>query len=163
MSPIFDMDKIPDTEENDFQPIPEGKYECVCSECVEKESKAGNKYFSLTWIVDNGMYKGRMIWDMIFWHNPAVLERLKLVCKRLGLPYEGSVEIFPKDFEGRRAILTVIIETQLGFNPKNKVTFAGYERVEAEGGVGVSMPSPGHRQESDGVTRAIDNDDDVPF
>jgi hypothetical protein len=131
--PKIDFTTIDDAQ--DFSPIPEGKYLCRLAEVEEAHTRDGDDRWKLRFEVLEGPYQGRKIFDDLFFSAKA-LKRVKFVCSRLGLDVsaQGEFDLQPDHILDRVAYVTVEIEEyedDHGVTKKrNKVPFAGYERVE---------------------------------
>ena len=77
-------------------------------------------------------FAGRKVFDqVIFGGKQALRSRLKLICSRLaGKKTDGAIDIEPTDFAGKRCRVTVIQDEYNGVK-NNKVTFAGYDHLDA--------------------------------
>lgn len=149
MSPQVNFDDVPDPE--DFSPVPPGRYECRISDVEEATSKNGNLMWNLTLTIEDGEYYGRRIFDRLVFAEKA-LPRVKLVCQRLGLDTEGTVDLVPSMLRGKKAIVSVEIETYTNDageeRKRNVVPFSGY------------IPEDGQVDEPWAPTVT---DDDIPF
>jgi len=128
MSPVvnFGRSEQPDPQ----QPIPIGEYKCKIVEVREKTSQKGEEYYSLRLEIIEGDYDGRSVYDSLFF-SPKALQRLKLICERLGINIEGDVEITPSLFLYK--IVVVAIKQDFYINKsgqtinKNIVAYDGYK------------------------------------
>jgi len=158
--PKIDFDKV--EEADDFSPLPNGQYVCVLSNVEEASTKHGDEMWKLRFIVDDGPYVGRLIFDnMIF--SDAALKRVKLICSRLGLDVTGCIDLTPSSITNRTCVLTVETEEYEDntgkIKKRNVVPFAGYERVND-----LSYSSSSHNQANEKSAEAPHiNDDDIPF
>lgn len=132
-----------DTTQQDFSPIPEGKYLAVCKSTEERMTRNNDPMVKLTWEITEGQFKGRLIWDQIVFAGGG-LKRTKLVCESLGAPIKGGEDYDPAQLVGRVAYLeTKPEEFPVGSGKINaKVEYNGY-----------SLAS---------LTAAV-ADDDIPF
>ena len=152
----INWDIVPDAE--DFSPVPAGEYPTKIVECTEEVPKSGNEFFKLKHEILEGEYKGKFVFDTLFF-SEAALKRVKLVCSRIGIKTTGTTELEPKMFIGKKCIIDVIIESydDDGKTKKsNKVSFAGYKPY-ATGAVAVIA------EQSDEDNVSIDDDDEIPF
>ena len=129
--PNVDFASVDDAQ--DFSPLPPGAYLCRLEEVVpNKRTNAGDEMWSLRFVVEEGDYRGRIIFDRISF-GEATLPRVKLLCDALGLDVTGEVDLEPEMLTGREAIVTVDIQSYTDRDGKekksNKVGFAGYSNV----------------------------------
>lgn len=68
----------------EFQPLPEGKYEAVISDSDVKETRSGSgKYVQIEFEVVSGEHKGRRVWDCYNIENPSA--DFSAVCHAVGV------------------------------------------------------------------------------
>lgn len=118
-----------DTTQQDFSPIPEGKYLAICKATEEKFTRNGDPMVKMTWEITEGQYKGRLIWDQIVFAGGG-LKRTKIVCESLGATIKGGEDFDAHKLEGRIAFLDCKPEE---FNGKvnAKVEYNGYSLASA--------------------------------
>lgn len=129
--PKIDFNNVDDV--HDFSPIPDGKYLCRLAEVEEAATQYGDEMWKLKFVVEEGRYRGRYIFDnMVF--SPAAMKRVKLICSRLGLDTSGELDLTPEDIKGRACYLTVETEdyedSEGNAKKRNTVPFAGYEKAD---------------------------------
>lgn len=142
--PKIDFNDIP--ENDDFNPIPEGKYLCRLEAIEEKSTKKGDEMWSLRLEVQDGEYNGRVIFDnMVF--SSAAMKRVKLICSRMGIDTSGEVDLSPADLQGRMVIVETVIEEYTANDgsqkKRNTVPFAGYHKYDGDAGTPVGAGGEG--------------------
>ena len=75
-----------------FDPIPAGKYLAVITESEQKPTKAGTgNYLQLTFQIQEGIYKGRILWARLNLDNPNATAvqiaraELSAICRAVGV------------------------------------------------------------------------------
>ncbi len=75
-----------------FDPIPAGKYLAVITESEQKPTKAGTgNYLQLTFQIQEGVYKGRILWARLNLDNPNATAvqiaraELSAICRSVGV------------------------------------------------------------------------------
>ena len=120
-------------EAQDFSPIPDGRYKARLTEIAIDRTKTGDEMWNLTWTVLEGEQEGKKIFDRIVFSHKA-LPRVKMICSRMGIPNEGTVELLPQQFDGKDLYVTTKQEKYFsekhGEQIQSKVPFAGYESIE---------------------------------
>ncbi len=84
-----------------FDPIPAGKYLAVITESEQKPTKAGTgNYLQLTFQIQDGIYKGRILWARLNLDNPNATAvqiaraELSAICRSVGVTAPNdSVEL----------------------------------------------------------------------
>jgi len=149
--PRIDFSTVEDAQ--DFSPLPDGKYLCRLAEVEETGTQYGDEMWKLRFVVADGPFKGRRIFDNLVF-SEAALKRVKLVCSRLGLDVTGELDLTPELIKDRTCYVTVETDEyeddEGKTKKKNIVPFAGYERADATA-VGSS------------VSGSDDSEDDLPF
>ena len=151
--PTVDFDNVDDAD--DYSPLPEGRYLCRLTEINgDKTTQKGAEMWALTWEVTQEEHWGRRIWDnLIFAGKP--LSRVKVLCRALGIPIEGPVNLTPDLMLGKYAYVDVApdeyINTAGETKKKSAVTWTGYSEAE-----GVEQPASNAEGEATGA-------DDTPF
>ncbi len=117
----------------DYTPLIDGDYVCKANKVEEKTTQKGDEMWSVEWEVCEGPNSGRKIFDnMVF--SEAAMSRVKLICSRLGLPTEGTVNLKPENIAGRKVKITTYVEDYVNSKgetkAQNKVPFDGYTAVE---------------------------------
>jgi len=135
--PKINFDQIGDID--DFTPLEEDTYLCRLAEVEEATTQFGDELWKLRWVVAEGPYQGRFIFDnMVF--SEAALKRVKLICSCLGLEVSGEVDITPELIKGRMCYVTVEVEEEEveegKIKSRNVVPFAGYAPADKEGSNG---------------------------
>ena len=107
--------------------------------------------WNLRFVVKEGDYRGRLIFDRISF-GEAALPRVKLLCSALGLDVAGKVDLIPELLIDREVLVTVESQSYMDQDGKekksNKVVFAGYSSIE---------------NSSSSDTEVPEDEDDVPF
>lgn len=120
--------------QQDFTPIPPGKYAAMIIESDLKPTKAGTGHFlELVWQIIDGDHEGRKVWSRLNLDNPnekaveIAKRELSSVCHALDkLKIADSSELHDKP-----CFLNIKIDPGKGdFGPSNKI--AGYSSVKAE-------------------------------
>jgi len=155
----IDFPNIPDP--TDFNPVPAGRYKCVLRDVQEQHTQSGDDMWRLQFIILEGTYKGRIIFDNMVFSTKA-MGRVKLICSRLGFDMSVAQDVTPSMMKGRQAFITVTMETYNG-QQQNKIPFAGYEKIEDQPAV-TTVVAPLVAQFSDANEDATsDANDDIPF
>lgn len=144
-------------EAQDFSPLPEGPYLCALKAIDDtKETQAGDEMWELKFVVVEGDFAGRSIYDRISFGKKA-LSRVKLLCSRMGLDVSGDLNVTPDLLKGKQVWVTVEIEDYTDSKgqdrKRNSVPFAGFMEASAQGG---ATGSPARAS-------LAEPDDDLPF
>jgi hypothetical protein len=59
------IDIVGTDDDGSFSPVPAGKYNVTVKSAELKQSKSGIDMFSLGYVISEGQYKGRYIWDNV--------------------------------------------------------------------------------------------------
>ena len=125
---VIDFSRIEDV--NDFTPLPEGQYLSRVDDVGITTTKSGDEMWRLRFVVEEGEYAGRYIFDKLVFSD-AALTRVKLICSRLGLDVSGKVELTPELIEGCTCVISVQIEdyedNEGETKTRNIVPFKGYD------------------------------------
>ncbi|MBL8809586.1 MAG: DUF669 domain-containing protein [Planctomycetaceae bacterium] len=84
-----------------FDPIPAGRYQAIITDSEQKPTKAGTgHYLQLTFQIQEGTYKGRILWARLNLDNPNATAvqiaraELSAICRAVGVTAPGdSVEL----------------------------------------------------------------------
>ena len=75
-----------------FDPIPAGRYQAIITESEQKPTKAGTgNYLQLTFQIQEGIYKGRILWARLNLDNPNATAvqiaraELSAICRAVGV------------------------------------------------------------------------------
>ena len=121
-----------DIQESRGKLLPEGKYLCSLIDVETTTNRAGAPMWTLKFEVKEGAFKGRWIWDRLFFSQKA-LPRVKYVFSRLGIDTRGQMTLKPGALIGRPAIVEVVIEEYEkrdgSMDERNTVPFDGYTRA----------------------------------
>lgn len=120
---------------DDFTPVPAGQYIAAIRESEIAFTKSGTgKMLKLIWIIMDGEFKGRLIFDRINIENqnPKATEigqrQLASICHAtniLNLQDTQQLHGFP-------CMLSVVIKTQEGYDPQNEVKhYAKFQQSSA--------------------------------
>lgn len=136
-------------EAQDYSPIPTGVYHCkLVVVDSSKTTAAGDEMWELKFVVVDGEYRGRKIYDRLSFGRKA-LPRVKLLFSRMGQKLEGDVNVTPDMIRGRECFVSVEVEeyaTDEGvLKQRNTVPFAGFAEI-------TPTPAP-----------TVKADDDLPF
>lgn len=131
----LNLDGVPDAEER-FT-LPAGSYLCECRSVEGKESKAGDPYWEVTFVIVEGKFVNLTVEDSVHFTEGA-LPRLKLILKRMGVEVPGGgFTLDSRSLERKQVVLDVEIEkntftTKAGKEitvDRNKVAFSGYHEA----------------------------------
>lgn len=143
-SDVQDWSDVPDATE--FQVIPAGKYQVVCTAMERGVSQNGNPKWEYKVQVLGGQYHGVEIIDNITFAEGKALERAKFVLSRFGdVDMRTKWSLSAVNLVGKQAVADVIIEKreyQGKEYTSNKIAFTGYDRPEGFQYVPVSTPPP---------------------
>ena len=129
-----------------FEPIPAGKYVALITESELKPTKAGTgHYLQLTFQVQDGEYKGRILWSRLNLDNPNATavqiarSELSAICRAVGvLEPKDSVELHNLplviDVKCRKRTDTDEITNEIGGYAKRETT-ARATKASAAGAV----------------------------
>lgn len=131
--PKIDFQSIEDVD--DFSPLEPGRYLCRLAEVKEEKTQFGDEMWKLRWVVTEGPYQRRHIFDnMVF--SEAALKRVKLICSSLGLDMSSEVDLTPDLIKDKACYVSVDIDEYEDSEGKAKFTnivpFAGYEPASEE-------------------------------
>ena len=129
--PQIDFDEVEDVK--GFKPLPAGTYTCRLEEVEESSTQWGDEMWKLKFVVTEGQYEGRWIFDNLVFSARA-MKRVKFICSRLGLAVAGAMNLTPEMLQGRSCAVQVDIEDYTDgegrAKQRNVVPFAGYEALE---------------------------------
>lgn len=96
MPDLFGID-LQDTEPmGDFAPIPTDEYECMIQESELKETKNGDNYISLQFVILDGPFKDRILFEnLLLWHPNETTQKIakqKLLSIQLACGFTENVE-----------------------------------------------------------------------
>lgn len=135
-----------------YAPMSPGIYPCQLINIDEKLTQFGDELWNLKWVVLEGEYKGRYIFDNLVF-SKAALKRVKLVCARLGIHLRGEVELTKDMLLGKKVFVEINIEEYQDkkgiIREKNSVPFDGYQSV--------------HVEKTKPAESAEDENEDLPF
>lgn len=144
----------------DFSAVPKDKYRCRVAKVKEGFTKNGDEMWSLRLRIEDGPYKGRLLFDNLIFSD-AAMGRVKMVLSRLGLDVSGSLDVTPSLIMGRTCIVTATVEDgqddKGNVVQRNRIPFAGYKVDEDAPAdpVGGREPAP--------LDSPLSDDDQVPF
>jgi hypothetical protein len=125
---MFDWSNAPiatnDDVKRDYAPIPAGKYRAIIGAVQDKDTKAGTgKYFNIELIIHGDRYDGCKVWDLINYinPNPKAVEIGFRTLRAIGAAAGMSEQFDPQDLQDKCVEIEIGIESQPGFEPKNKV------------------------------------------
>ena len=129
-------DEDPDAGGGNYPPLPDGQYKAFIKKVEEKQGSKG-MYFSVEWVLTDGEFKGRKVWDNLFF-TAASLPRLKIVISRLGLDVSKPLNVTIDLLTGKQAWITLephSYRNNEGNEVKtNKITYGGFDLI-GEGAV----------------------------
>jgi hypothetical protein len=126
--------EIPDMNDNQYEPIPDGTYLCQLEAVKDGyTAKDGHEMWKLEWVLLPEKYAGRKLFDNLVFSEKAA-QRVKFVCSRLGLDVTQAIDLTPGMLIGKQAWVTTYINdytNQEGQKRKsNKIPWDGYDEVE---------------------------------
>lgn len=104
--------------------LPAGQYIAEVAAAEEKVTSNGKSYMNLRFRVIDGDCEGRQFFEKLFTSGNAV-PRFKLACIALGVALKGGMELHAGVFVGRKAVVTLKVETYLG-KDQNKISYDGW-------------------------------------
>ena len=114
----------------DFEPLPDGQYQCKLADVTEATTKNGHEMWRLKFVVTEGEHASRYIFDNAVF-SKAALPRVKLICACLGLDVTGAVDLNLEDLLDRCCTVSVYGDEYEDFEgytkSTNRVPFDGYE------------------------------------
>ena len=126
----YDVDFTGVEEVSNASAIPPGKYVARVQEVKEKESRSQVPYLQLRFIIAEGKYQGRSIFDSLFFTQKSK-PRLMLALKSLGIKVDGKLSLDPSELVGRHAIIHTTVEPWETDNGEKreeaKIKYSGYE------------------------------------
>jgi hypothetical protein len=109
-----------------FKPIPAGKYPVVINDITVATTNKGNEMWKIRFIISEGEYSGRFIFDRIVWsNNEYALARQKQFLKCFKVYHEGEWEYRPQHLIGKKGEIIIELGEYKG-KPQNMVPFDGY-------------------------------------
>lgn len=74
---LSDYDNVDTGASADFSPIPPGQYQLLIDAGEIKQTKAGDDMLVLTYVVENGEFAGRKIWDnLVYGHSSEKVQNI---------------------------------------------------------------------------------------
>lgn len=143
-----------DDYENDYQPLPAGKYKAVITESESKPTAKGGEYLKLTVEIIEGQYKGRKVFGNLNLKNAnpeaEKIARISLadICRAVGVTHpRDSSELHNKPLVVKLAIKPETAEYPAGNDIKgwegiDKTPDMFEQPVTTPGGIGAPAPSP---------------------
>lgn len=58
-------------QENDFKPLPKGRYVCVLDNCLIEQTKSGTNYLAMNFTVVKGQFANRKLWHKVWFTEKA--------------------------------------------------------------------------------------------
>jgi hypothetical protein len=131
---VFDFTNV--GESKSFEAIPAGTYAAQIKTAVFKFSQSGNPMINLTWLIEEGEYKGRTIFDRLMFIPPSgdkrgTLWRVRAVCEALGVDYPMMRVASREEFV---EVLTGLADSVLGQYATIKVKKSYDDRQNPETG-----------------------------
>lgn len=121
---------------NEFQPVPEGRYQCRVVDVKEAQTSRGYAMWKVRLEIAEGEHAGHALFDRLVF-SPAALRRVKRVCQCLGLDTAGKRELTPEMLVGRLCMVHAVVEDYVDpegeTRTSNAVPFDGYAPVEDDG------------------------------
>lgn len=157
------VEQVQTTNENDFQPIPAGKYNMYIEEVSINETKAGTgKYLRIKLSVAEGQpYAGRIVWTYINFQNVnPVAERIGQQRLNQLLLACGFHAIRDTDELLNRMVVAQVVvrEASNGYGASNDVKAFYKNEVRAPSGVNASAPTaPTQRQNKQNTDDTLNN------
>ena len=133
--PEIDFQNVPDPDPNagktSFEPLPDGQYKAFIKKVEEKQGQKG-MYYNVEWMITDGEFKDRLIWDSVFFTIPS-LPRLKIMMSRLGFDVSHPLNVTPELLTGKQAWITLepkSYRNNAGNEVKtNKIAYAGFDLI----------------------------------
>ena len=132
--------KFNGTEENTgFDVMPNGRYEAEVISLVEKISKAGNEMTEVCFEIVTSEGARRLLWTYLV-PNPKGLFACRRFVEACGMEWEKDTPLqIDESYKGSMIALDVTSEMYEGTR-KNKVKFAGFNKLEGSGVVKGGVP-----------------------
>lgn len=104
-----------------FEVLPDDDYSAKITEYeVRGPGESGYEYINFTFTVDEGEYKGRLLWRNLSL-SPKALGFLKELCEAAGIPYDKKgVDL--KSAKGKRLKVRVITKTSEEYGDQNEIS-----------------------------------------
>ena len=112
---------LSDVSGGSFEPLPDDDYGVKITDYeVRGPGESGFEYINFTFTVDEGEYKGRLLWRNLSL-SPKALGFLKELCEAAGILYDKKgVDL--KSAKGKRLKVRVITETSDEYGDQNRVS-----------------------------------------
>ena len=118
-------------EDQDFSPIPEGKYEASIENVEVKETQKGDEMWAVRFNIEGPTNKGRKVFTNLVFNDGGYGNIKKLYSAIFGTKLPKNCE--PSDIEGEKVAIDVII-TEYNGKKNNGVSYAGFKALDEEGG-----------------------------
>lgn len=130
--------ELESVEANEFELLPNGEYKSMPIETSLQTTKAGTgTYVKATWLILDGEYEGRKIWETYNITNPNPKAanigkaQLKSIAIAQGMPANGTVKNH-EDLQDKPVMIRVKTEPGSGeYGPKNRIS--GYMPIPKKG------------------------------
>ena len=99
---IINLDYDLDDVSSSFEALPPDQYPAKLDKCTLVQSSKGNPMLKMEWVVMEGEYEGRRLYDNVVL---SVAWKVKQYAEAAGI--ESGTELDTKDFDGMEAILDV--------------------------------------------------------
>ena len=119
---------IDNTESTEFELIPNGEYKAIMIESSVQQTKAGTgTYLKATWLIVDGEYEGRKIWEMYTLTNPNAkatqIGRGQLKSIAMAQGKTSGIVNDSEDMHDKPVIIKVKTEPGQGeYGPKNRIS-----------------------------------------
>lgn len=97
----INMTGVEEQGKKEFKPLPKGEYDLQIIGIEEKRTQANDPMISVKYNVISGEFKGRHLYENIVF-NDAIMGRTKHFLHVIGQPYEGEIEVSPRNWQGEK-------------------------------------------------------------
>jgi hypothetical protein len=117
---------------SDFAPLPDGEYTCRLGDIEQDTTRAGDPMWKLRWIVEEGEFAGRLLFDNLVF-SPRALPRAKLICESCGLNVSGALDLEPPMLLEKRVRIETYVEEYRDESgvakARNRIPYSGYSPI----------------------------------
>ena len=110
-------------EEQDFTPIPEGKYEAIIDGVEVKETQKGDEMWAVTFNIEGPNYANRKVFTNLVFNEGGYGNIKKLYSAIFGTKLPKNCET--SDIDGEKVLIDVII-TEYNGKKYNNIPYAGF-------------------------------------
>jgi len=157
----FDANTVEPSQ--DFDPVPAGEYIAMITDSGMKATKDNTgQYLEITLQIQDGQYKGRLIWDRLNLVNKSqqasdIAQRtLSSICRAVGvMNVTDSMQLHNKPMKIRTSY-----KEQEGYRPKNEV--AAYKPATPQAVAAASTQTQAQQQPAAAAAAPAQTDADTP-